>query len=112
MTIVDPSIAHTIMGSAVLILVYGISLWRIVRRNRGDRFIESASLTVMVFVLMVAAKKIPNSPTWVFQFLAVLMYALAFLSAFFGLQQAYHALSRRSPTHQASERLERRDTLP
>ena len=94
MTAVDSSVARTIVGSAGLVLVYAISLWRIFRHNRGDRFIESASITVMVFVLTIAAMKIPNSPYWVLQFLEVLLYALTLLSIFFGLQQGYRALRR------------------
>ena len=93
MIAVDSNIARTIISSAVIVLAYGISLWRIFRHNRGDRFIESASMTVMVFVLTMTAVKI-HSPDWVLQFLEVLLYALTFVSVFFGLQQGYRALRR------------------
>ncbi|HET6930840.1 MAG TPA: hypothetical protein VFI45_11020 [Candidatus Acidoferrum sp.] len=93
MAAVDSNITRTIVSSAVIVLAYGISLWRIFRRNRGDRFIESASITVMIFVVTMAAVKI-HSPDWVLQFLEVLLYALTFVSVFFGLQQGYRALRR------------------
>ena len=54
-----------VMGSAGLILAYGISFWRIFKSNPGDQFIECASITVFVFVLTMAAMKIPHFPGWV-----------------------------------------------
>jgi hypothetical protein len=94
MAAVDSNIPRTIAGSAILVLGYGISLWRIFRQNRGDRFIETASVTIMVFVLTMAAMKI-HSPDWVLQFLQLLLGLLTFMSVFFGLQQGYRALRHR-----------------
>ena len=82
----DSNIARTIGISAGLILVYGISS----RRNRDDGFIESASITTMVFGLIMAAINI-HSPNWVLQFWEALLYALTFISLYFGLQQVYVA---------------------
>lgn len=94
MVAVDSNISRTIVGSAVLVLCYGISLWRIFRQNRGDRFIETSSMTIMVFVLTMAAMKM-HSPDWVVQFLQLLLGVLTFVSVFFGLQQAFRALRHR-----------------
>ena len=55
---------------------------------------EAASLTIMVFVLTMAAMKI-RSPDWVLLCLQVLSGMLTFMSAFVGLQQAYRTLRRR-----------------
>lgn len=94
MVAVDSNISRTIVGSAVLVLCYGISLWRIFRQNRGDRFIETSSMTIMVFVLTMAAMKM-HSPDWVVQFLQLLLGVLTFVSVFFGLHQAFCALRHR-----------------
>jgi hypothetical protein len=95
MNAADSTIARAIVGGLGLILVYGIALWRIFKANRGDKFIECGSITVMVFVLTMAAMKILYFPSWVIEFLEFLVYALAFVSIFFGVQQGYRALSRR-----------------
>ncbi len=94
MTAMDSNIARTIVGSAILVLCYGISLWRIFRQNRGDRFIETSSMTIMVFVLTMAAIKI-HSPDWILQFMQLLVGVLTFASVFFGLQQVFRALGHR-----------------
>lgn len=94
MVAVDSKIASTIAGSAVLVLSYAISLWRIFRQNRSDKFIETSSMTVMVFVLTMAALKI-HSPDWVVQFLQLLLGVLTFVSVFFGLQQVFRARRHR-----------------
>ena len=94
MAVVDSNIARTIAGSAVLVLCYGISLWRIFRQNRGDKFIETSSMTIMVFVVTLAAMKI-HAPDWVMGFLQLLLGVLTFVAVFFGLQQLYRALRHR-----------------
>ena|SRR5712692_5294258 len=95
MIAVDTVIASRIMGSAGLILVYGFSLWRIFKSNPGDKFIDCSSITVMVFVLTMAATRIPHCPGWVLEFLELLLFPLTFLSIFFMFQQIYRALRQR-----------------
>jgi hypothetical protein len=92
---VDANIVLKIAGSAVLLLVYGLWLWRIFKRNPGDRFIQCASVTVVVSVAAAAANRIHNFPDWLWGPLTLLLCLLAFLSIFFMFQQAYRALSRR-----------------
>jgi len=95
MAAADTSIIRTILTSAGLILAYGISFWRIFRSNSGDKFIECSSITVMAFVVTMAAWRIPHFPDWAKDFLMVLVYGLTLFSVFFGLQQVYRALRRR-----------------
>lgn len=92
---VDPNIVRRIIGSAGLILVYGLSLWRIIKSNPGDKFIECSSITVMVFVVTMAAIRSRHFPDWFLESLEVLLYLLTFLSIFFMFQQIYRALRRR-----------------
>lgn len=91
---VDPNIVRRIIGSASLILVYGISLWRIFKSSPGDKFIECSSVTVMVLVATLAVFRIGYFPDWVLESLEVLLFILTFLSIFFMFQRGYRALRR------------------
>ena len=95
MIAVETNIVRRIIGSAGLILAYGISLWRIIKSSPGDRFIECGSITVMVFVMTMAVIRVRYFPDWVLESLEVLLYLLTLLSIFFMFQQGYRALRRR-----------------
>jgi hypothetical protein len=91
----DTDIVRGIAGGAGLILAYGLYAWRIFKRNPGDRFMESGSVTLMIFVVVLASRRIPHVPDWVFNSLVLLLGISTFLSLFFMLQQGYRALRRR-----------------
>src|SRR5258708_37669353 len=95
MMAVDPNIVRRIIGSVGLILAYGLSTWRIIKSNPGDKFIECSSITVVVFVVTMAAIRFRYFPDWFVESLEALLYVLTFLSIFFMFQQAYRALHRR-----------------
>jgi hypothetical protein len=95
MIAVDANIVRRIIGSAGLILAYGISTWRMVKSNPSDRFIECGSITVMVLVVTLAVFRIRYFPDWVLESLEVLLFLMTFLSIFFMLQQGYRALRDR-----------------
>jgi len=95
MIAVDANIVRRIIGSAGLILAYGISTWRMIKTDPGDRFIECSSITVVVFVMTMAVIRIRYFPDWVLESLEVLLYLMTFLSIFFMFQQGYRALRRR-----------------
>jgi hypothetical protein len=76
-------------------LAYGISCWRIFRRFRGDKFIECASITTFLLMGVIAVHRIPNVPSWVVKAILPLMGLFCWLSVYFGLQQAYHAIRHR-----------------
>jgi hypothetical protein len=95
MIAVDANLVRKIVGSAVLLLVYGLWLWRIFKSYPGDRFIQCASVTVMVLVAAGAANRIRNFPDWLWEPVTLLLCLLAFLSIFFMSQQGYRALRRR-----------------
>jgi hypothetical protein len=98
MIAVDASIARAIVGSAGVVLAYGLSLWRIFKSNPGDKFIRSATVTVMVLVVTLAAIRINYFSDWVLTSLEVLLYLLTFISTFFMFRDGYRALRRRK-TH-------------
>ena len=95
MSALDPVIVRGVTGGVGLILIYGLYAWRIFKSNPGDRFMESGSVTLMIFVVVLASRRIPSSPDWVFNSLALLLGISTFLSLFFMLQQGYRALRRR-----------------
>ncbi len=98
MIALDANIVRGIMGSVGLMLVYGLSLWRIFKSNPGDKFIECGSIAVMLLLVILASRKIPHFPSWILTFLMVLLYVMIFVSIFFMLQQGYRALRGRK-TH-------------
>jgi hypothetical protein len=87
---------QTILGAALVFAAYAISIWRIIRSNQGDRFIEFGSLTLLGFLLLLWVKKIPGTPGWVFGSLAALMYSLCLLALIFMFQQIYRAIRKRA----------------
>jgi hypothetical protein len=95
MIAVDPNIVRGIAGTIGLVLLYGFSFWRIFKRNPGNKVIECGSITLMVFVVMIALFKIPNFPVLVLAWLGLLVFLLCLLTMFFLAQQGYRALRRR-----------------
>ena len=86
---------QTILRVSLIFAAYAIPIWRIIRKNQGDRFIEFGSLTLLGFLLLLWVKKIPGTPDWFFGSLAVLMYSLCILALFFMFQQIYRAIRKR-----------------
>lgn len=84
-----------ILGSIGVVLAYALSLWRIFSRSRGDRFMEFACITVMLFVVVLRLIKIPDFPVWILQPVEVLLGLLSFVTVFFMCQQLYRAVRRR-----------------
>jgi len=103
MIAVDTNVVRRTVGSAVLLLVYGLWVWRIFKSNPGDRFIQCASVTVMALVAAGAANRIRNFPTWLWEPLTLLLCLLAFLSIFFMFQQGYRALRRRKTRRESAK---------
>jgi hypothetical protein len=95
MVAVDANIVRGIVSGLGLVLFYGFSFWRIFKGNPGNRVIECGSITLIVFVVMLALFKIPNFPVWVLAWLGVLVFLLCLLTIIFLVQQGYRALRRR-----------------
>jgi hypothetical protein len=98
MVAVDANILRRVIGGAGLILAYGISTWRMIKSNPGDRFIECGSITVMILVVTLAVFRMRYFPDWVLESLEVLLFLMTFLSILFMFQQGYRALRGRK-TH-------------
>src|ERR1700736_1603047 len=102
MAALDPGIVRGVTGGVGLILMYGLCAWRIFKSNPGDRFVESGSVTLMIFGVVLASRRIPHIPDWVSNFSVLLLGISTFLSLFFMLQQGYRALRRRLTQQKSS----------
>jgi hypothetical protein len=78
-----------------LFLLYAFMLWRLFRDNRGNRVIQCGSVTLLLFLVMVALTRIPNIPIDYVAWLGPALFLLCMLTIFFLLQQGYRALRKR-----------------
>jgi hypothetical protein len=78
-----------------LFLFYAFMFWRLFRDNRGNRVIECGSITLMLFLVMLALTRIPNLPIDYATWLGPALFLLCMLTMFFLFQQGYRALRKR-----------------
>jgi hypothetical protein len=88
------SVIRPIVSFLVVAAVYWLSLWRIIKGNRGNRVIECGSITLMLFFLMMLLMKLTNLPDWVLPSLGLLLFLLCLLTMLFLLLQGVHAIRR------------------
>lgn len=88
---------RSILSFLVVAVVYWLSLWRIIKGNRGNRVIECGSITLMLFFLMMLLMKLKNVPDWVLPSLGLLLFVLCLLTMFFLLLQGVQAIRHRKP---------------
>jgi hypothetical protein len=86
---------RSIASFLVMAMVYCLSLWRIIKGNRGNRVIECGSITLMLFFLMMLLMKITNLPDWVLPSLGLLLFLLCLLTMFFLFLQGIQAIRHR-----------------
>jgi hypothetical protein len=81
-----------IVSFLMVAVVYWLSLWRIIKGNRGNRLIECGSITLMLFFLMMLLMKFTSVPDWVLPSLGLLLFLLCLLTMFFLLLQAVQTI--------------------
>jgi thiol:disulfide interchange protein len=84
-----------IVSFLIVAVVYWLSLWRIIKGNRGNRVIERGGITLMLLFLMMLLMKLSNVPDWVLPSLGLLLILLCLLTMFFLLLQAVQAIRHR-----------------
>ena len=84
-----------IVSFLMVAVVYWLSLWRIIKGNRGNRVIECGSITLMLFFLMMLLMKLTNLPDWVLPSLGLLLFLLCLLTMFFLVLQGVQAIRHR-----------------
>jgi hypothetical protein len=73
-------------------LFYAYIFWHIFKSHPENRVIRCGSITLIVFIVMLALTKVPNFPFW---YLGPLLFSLCMLTMVFLLQQGYRALHNR-----------------
>jgi len=84
-----------IVSFLVVAVVYWLSLWRIIKGNRGNRVIECGSIALMLLFLLMLLMKFPNLPDWVVPSLGLLLFLVCLLTMFFLLLQGVQAIRHR-----------------
>jgi hypothetical protein len=101
MPLPTPSGLRSILSVLTVAIAYSLSLWRIIKGNRGNRVIECGSIALMIALIMVVLIKIPNLPDWVQPSLGLLLLLLCLLIIFFLLLRGVQAIRRRKPSTDA-----------
>jgi Na+/alanine symporter len=83
---------QNVFGGVAVIAFYALALWRIVKRNQGNRVIECGSIALVAFFIMAALVRVPNLPDWIVPALGILFLLLGFLMILFLIQQGYNAI--------------------
>jgi len=72
-----------------------LSLWRIIKVNRGDRVIECGSIALVLFFLIVLLMKFTNLPGWLMPSLLLLLCLLCLITMFYQVLQGVQAIRHR-----------------
>jgi hypothetical protein len=80
----------------LVFLLYGLSFWRIFKKNCGNKLIECGCVTLIVFLAMIPINSAGAVPDLLFGVWVILMVLLCFATLFFPLQRMIRAVSRRS----------------
>lgn len=59
---IDRNAVGSVIGALLVALACIASFWRIIRSNPGNKVIESGSITLIVFVLMLVTNRVPGLP--------------------------------------------------
>ncbi len=98
---------RSVVSFLVVAVVYWLSLWRIIKGNRGNRVIECGTITLMLFFFMMLLMKLTNLPDWVLPSLGVLLLLLCLLTMFFlflqGVEAIRHRKSKTAPSSSSSD---------
>jgi len=91
---IDPNTLH-VARSIGLFFLYAFIFWRSFKDNLGNRVIQSGSITLMLFLVMLALMQIPHVPVDYVAWLGPAVFLLCMLTMFFLFQQGYRALRNR-----------------
>jgi hypothetical protein len=91
---IDPNTVHAARGIG-LFFFYAFIFWRTFKDNPGNRVIQCGSVTLMLFLVMLALTRIPKLPIDYVAWLGPALFLLCMLTMFFLFQQGYRAVRRR-----------------
>jgi hypothetical protein len=94
-----PTEAKTARGIGIL-LIYAFFFWRLIRSNRGDKFIQCGGITVVLFLALMALSRIPHFPLDDYApWFAIPLFLLCVLTLFYLFQQLYRERKQRMQKH-------------
>jgi len=91
---IDPKMLHAARGVGLFSL-YAFIFWRTFKGNPGNRVIQCGSITLMLFLVMLALTRIPQVPVDYVAWLGPALFLLCMLTMFFLFQQGYRAVRGR-----------------
>ena len=91
---IDPNTVHRARGIGLFFL-YAFIFWRTFKDNPGNRVIQCGSITLMLFLVMLALTQIPHVPVDYVAWLGPALFLLCMLTIFFLFQQGYRALRKK-----------------
>jgi hypothetical protein len=92
------------VGAIAATLFYGLSFWRIARKNPDNKVIECGVLTIMVMLAMAFLSRVIDLPDWAFGSLITLLFLLCMATLFFVAQRAWRGLRNRKSSHSEGSR--------
>ena len=95
MRVASAKVLPGIAGAIAATLLYGLSFWRIVRKNRGNKVVECGIMAIMVTLATAFLLKYVDLPDWALVAFIVLLLLLCMATLFFVAQRAYCALRSR-----------------
>lgn len=82
------------------LLIYALFFWRLIKSNRGDKFIQCGSITVMLFLVLMVLSRIPNFPLDDYApWFAISLFLLCVLTMFYLFQQLYRERKQKMQKH-------------
>ena len=86
------------------LLIYALFFWRLIKSNRGDKFIQCGSITVMLFLVLMVLSRIPHFPLDDYApWFAIPLFLLCVLTMFYLFQQLYRERKQKmQKRHKAS----------
>jgi hypothetical protein len=91
----NASAVRSVLSLLAVAGIYGLTLWRNIKDNRGNRVIECGSIALIVFFLLMVLMKFPTLPDWVLASLGSRLLLLCVLTMLFLLLQGVHVLRNR-----------------
>lgn len=82
-----------------LFFLYTFLFWRTFKDNPGNRVIRCGSITLMLFLVMMALTQIPHVPFDYVAWLGPALFVICMLTMFFLFQKGYRALRNKLKGH-------------
>jgi len=85
-----------IVSGVGVVAGYLIFLWRVFKRNPGNRLVECGAITMIIFLALVPFSRIPGFtdkiPDWIFVLYILLVVLPSFATLFFLAQRIWRGL--------------------